>query len=173
MDYTMLSIKLICTLKSDGVTTTECMKHTLTSLHVTLADVLRLETEVQPIDNSNGDFCKSPEAHMTNGLLCMYNSCPNHADDFSQFTPWSWFMSVVDDVITQCSLDPEACVSLIQHPYGDVLTNDLNMMMAITVASMVTAIVLLALVCVIYRRHRRNVVIKEGYQKLLNDGEDS
>lgn len=46
-------------------------------------------------------------------------------------------------------------------------------MIGVSVATMVTAVVLVIVVCLCYKRHRRDVVLREGYEKLLTEGDES
>lgn len=171
MEFTAEALKLVCDLKDNAVLTASCYKHVITALHVTLADVMR--EEEQQMETTSQDTCHSPEAQMTKGLICVANSCPGEADSFQSFSPWSWFTSVVDDLITTCDLDTSKCLALLQPPAGYLYGNEYATLIGVSVATMVTVVMFTIAICTCYRRHRRNTVIKEGYQRLLNDGDES
>ncbi|XP_060581108.1 uncharacterized protein LOC132737778 [Ruditapes philippinarum] len=167
MVYTTEVLKLVCGMKQNPRLESPCYMHVISALHVTLADLLREKEN----DESSNENCESPEAHMTKGLICVENSCPGESETFQSFKPWSWFTSVVDDLIDECNYDPTTCLALLQAPAG--YGSDMGTLVGISVATMVTALTLTVVVCTCYKRHRRNAVVKEGYQRLLTDGDES
>ncbi|WAQ94149.1 hypothetical protein MAR_006620 [Mya arenaria] len=171
MEYTVDALQLICDLKQNPSLTSECYKHALAALHVTLADIMRRNES--SLQNAKEDICKSPEEHMTRGLICVTNSCPSEIQAFNGFGPWSWFTSVVDDLIDRCDLDPNKCLALLTPQAGRLYEGELGTLVGVSVVTMVTAVVLAIAVCTCYKRHRRNAVIKDGYQQLLNDVDES
>lgn len=64
-------------------------------------------------------------------------------------------------------------ISVLQPPPGYMRGNEFGTLIGISVATMVTALTLTVVVCTCYKRHRRNAVVKEGYQRLLTDGDES
>ena len=50
---------------------------------------------------------------------------------------------------------------------------DVKVMVGISVVSMISMVMLMLVGCTFWRRYRRNVVLKEGYEKLLNEGDES
>lgn len=174
MTYTSTVIHLLCELKRNPELTPECFERTLQALYVTLADIVRGIDENKEAVTASGDPCQQPEAHMTRAIICILNSCPSEKDIFESFPPWAWFTNVVDSVIEKCSLDTTICEGLLQEVTMAWLYNyDMKIMIGVTVASLVTSLLMIFIGCTFWRRHRRNVVIKEGYQQLLNEGDES
>lgn len=168
MVYTEEAIYLICKLKRSPEMTSECYERTLQALHVTLADIVRGKHKNEETETKD-DFCQQPEAHMTRGLICLQNSCPEEAGDFMSFQPWSWFTSVVYEVIEECNLDTTGCEGLLQR--SRIVW--LYVIIGVSIAASLTLLLMIFVGCTLWRRYRRNVVIKEGYQQLLNEGDES
>ncbi|XP_053373860.1 uncharacterized protein LOC123531268 [Mercenaria mercenaria] len=169
MVFTSEVLQLVCGLKRNAELTTSCFKHVLSALHVTLADILRGEEDQE----KSYDTCTSPEANMTRGLICVENSCPRETETFHSFKPWAWFTSVVNDLIMECHYDSTKCKALLQPPPGYLYGSEMGTMVGISVATMITALTLTIVVFTCYKRHRRNAVVKEGYQRLLTEGDES
>ena len=50
---------------------------------------------------------------------------------------------------------------------------DIKVMIGVSVVSMMALLFMLFIGCAVWRKHRRNVVLKDGYQQLLNEGDES
>ncbi|XP_060581087.1 uncharacterized protein LOC132737763 [Ruditapes philippinarum] len=105
MQITTQVMQLICDLKENKNLTSTCYKEVLITLHVTIADVLRNGDNVE----NEVSTCQSPEAYMAKRLICAEVACPKESKTFHSFTPWSWFMSVEDDLMIECKLTPSSC----------------------------------------------------------------
>ncbi|KAL4222827.1 hypothetical protein ACF0H5_018867 [Mactra antiquata] len=170
MEFAAEALLLICKLKQNPSLTDTCYKHVITALHVSLADIMRKDDYEELPD----DMCQRPEAYMTGGLICVENSCPDEFDTFESFKPWAWFTSVVIELIEECGLDPKKCRALLQPPPpGYLYGSELSTMVGVSIAITVSVLLFTITTCVCYKRYRRNAVIKDGYQKLLNDGDES
>ena len=71
-------------------------------------------------------------------------------------------------------IPPKKLLTFILQPNASlVYQSELSTMIGVSVATMVTAVMMVVAVCLCYKRHRRHVVLRDGYEKLLTEGDES
>ncbi|KAL3832269.1 hypothetical protein ACJMK2_023929 [Sinanodonta woodiana] len=103
MRFTAQSIDLLCQMKKVNNPGEECYKRVLSTLHVSLADLLRdLGENVE--DSTAVNICQTSKYEMTKNYVCMTESCPYQSDVLSSFSSWGWFIGDVPAISSECQI---------------------------------------------------------------------
>lgn len=113
LKFTLDAVKLMCAIRGMTSSNLQCTAQVLSSLHVTIMDILRKENEKQDLNTAfDNDVCRTTQGLMTKTYLCTSSRCPEEIKDaLSSFKPWSWFLDDVNDLKVTCQLENNTCTS--------------------------------------------------------------
>lgn len=113
LNFTLEAVRLMCAIRDMTSSNLQCTAQVLSSLHVTIMDILRKENEKQDLNTAfDNEVCRTTQGLMTKTYLCTSSRCPTEIKDaLGSFKPWSWFLDDVNQLKVTCQLENDTCTS--------------------------------------------------------------
>lgn len=113
LNFTLEAVRLMCAIRDMTSSNQQCTAQVLSSLHVTIMDILRKENEKQDLNTAfDNEVCRTTQGLMTKTYLCTSSRCPTDIKDvLGSFKPWSWFLDDINELKATCQLGNDTCTS--------------------------------------------------------------
>ncbi|XP_064613853.1 uncharacterized protein LOC135477619 [Liolophura sinensis] len=174
---------LLCKMKEEPKASPECIKETIKSLHVSLADSKRSFEELEA--SSLGPECDSRKSRMAKNFLCTAAMCDKYSAVLYEFHPWKWISDSIEDLKSDCSLESLECVSRAnEETMDDILSSmikdeekvyeknwmletfDMRAVIVIAIVSVAALGALSLVILTVWRKRKMRVRVRDGMEYL-------